>query len=394
MKVLRVISSMNPSHGGPCQGIRNVIPAMQRLGATNDVLCLDAPDAPYFRQDPFTIYALGDSKGPWAYNKHLLPWLEENMQNYDIVIVHGLWLYHGYAVYKTLRHKRRQKSAKVPKVFVMPHGMLDPYFQLSEGRKLKAIRNWLYWKIIEAKVVNEADGILFTCEEELKLARLPFSPYNPNRELNVGYGILKPKQFTSDMRQLLKQNFPQLLERPYLLFLSRVHEKKGVDILIEAYLKIKNQYVNPPRLVIAGPGVDSSFGKRLKATANGDNDIIFTGMLSGDLKWATFYGSDAFVLPSHQENFGIAVVEAMACGKAVLLSSKVNIWREIRQEGAGFIEDDNIYGVEKLLKSWYELSLQEKIDMGTRALDTYRRYFTVEEAAKRITKVLMTYAEK
>ena len=111
-----------------------------------------------------------------------MPWLLSNLRRFDTVIVHGLWFYHTYAVFKVLKNikKHKDKKLNVPKMFVMPHGMLDPYFQKTPGRKLKALHNWLYWKLIEGRILNEADGILFTCEKELNLAKETFSPYIQN----------------------------------------------------------------------------------------------------------------------------------------------------------------------------------------------------------------------
>ena len=123
-----------------------------------------------------------------------MPWLVENLERFDIIIVHALWVYHGYALRKAMRLATKKgkaagpKKTSLPKVYVMPHGMLDPYFQRADTRKLKAARNWLYWKLIESKLVNEAEGILFTCEAELLLAREPFRPYHPRKEMNIGYG--------------------------------------------------------------------------------------------------------------------------------------------------------------------------------------------------------------
>ncbi|WP_240768676.1 glycosyltransferase [Olivibacter sp. XZL3] len=383
MKILRVISSMNPTHGGPCQGIRNSVPALQSHGIENDVVSLDDPSAAYLGNDPFTIYALGNSRGPWAYNSKLLGWLTDNLSKYDAVIIHGLWLYHSYAAFKAVKVLRKAGSA-VPKVFIMPHGMLDPYFQKAEGRKLKALRNNLYWKLIESKVVNGVDGVLFTCEEELLLARTTFSAYHPKKELNVGYGIRKPKARTPEMHAALKERLGEVADRPYLLFLSRIHEKKGVDLLIKAYKSVAKTIEGQhkiPALVIAGPGLDTVFGKQMIELAASHASIVFPGMLSGDLKWAAFHYCEVFILPSHQENFGISVVEALACEKPVLITDKVNIWREIKSEGAGIIDKDTLDGIVTLLKEWILMDLAGKSFLTTRAYSAYEKYFTVEKAA-------------
>ncbi|WP_257668490.1 glycosyltransferase [Parapedobacter tibetensis] len=392
MRTLRIISSMDPRHGGPCQGIRNSIPALQQLGIENEVACLDDPQADFLGKDPFVIHALGQGKGSWAYQPGLERWLFDNIHHYDAVIIHGLWQYHSYASHKAItRYRRSNQNGHVPAIYVMPHGMLDPYFQQASGRRLKAIRNWLYWRLLEHKVINGADGLLFTCEAELQLAKLPFSPYRPKRELNIGYGITPPPLVIDEQaKQDFQRRFPQIQGKPFMLFLSRIHEKKGVDLLIKAYRELKKTTTQElPLLVVAGPGLETEFGQVVKQMAAEDTDIVFTGMLTGAVKWGAFRSCEAFVLPSHQENFGIAVVEALACGKPVLISKQVNIWKEIAQEGGGIVEEDSPNGVLRLFTAWSALRIEERTLMGERAKATYQKYFTTEQAAKRMADVLV-----
>jgi glycosyltransferase involved in cell wall biosynthesis len=379
---------MNPIKGGPSQGIRNSIPELLKLGVHNEVVCLDDSDSPYLFNSNFQIHAIGKAKGPWAYNNKLEEWLNRNISRFDVVIIHGIWLYHSFASIKTLKAHREKSKTKFPKVYVMPHGMLDPWFQNANGRRLKAIRNWLYWKIIESKVVNYADGLLFTSASELVLARQPFQPYHPKKELNVGYGIQAPPPLTSDMLDSYRSKFPELADSRYILFLSRIDIKKGVDILITAYLHLKNNGIQLPKLVIAGPGLDSSYGKQMINLAESDEDIIFPGMLSGEIKWASIYCSEAFILPSHQENFGISVVEALACGKPVLISDQVNIYSEICKGGGGIIGSDDFEGVQQIIKQWIDLSTEQKEEMSKHAKQIYFDNYAIEQAAKRLKETL------
>src|SRR5690606_26372536 len=196
----------------------------------------------------------------------------------------------------------------------------DPWFQRDKSRRLKAFRNEIYWRLTEKKTVNQADGLLFTCHQELLLARETFKGYKPKQELNVGYGIQAPPTYTE------KSMPPALADKPYWLFLSRIHPKKGVDLLIRAYDELCSQSSGVPDLVIAGPA-DSDYARQMIEIAEDNPKIHFAGMLQGDAKWGALYGCEAFILPSHQENFGIAVVEALACSKPVLISDQVNIWR-------------------------------------------------------------------
>jgi len=381
MKILRVIPSMDPEQGGPCQGIRNAIPAMRELGVQNEVVCFDPPDADYLDSDPFVIHTIGNGKTPWKYNARLIPWLTANFKNYDVVIVHALWLYHSYATIKAIK-SFRNANTNSPKVYLMPHGMLDPYFQKATTRKWKALRNEFYWKIIENKVINSADGILFTCEEELLLARTTFTQYRPRREINVGYGVQSPPAYHEEMKASLAQKLPKWNGKPYLLFLSRIHPKKGVDLLIEAYLKLEQEIEYLPQLIIAGPGLEQTYGKEMQVRASSSPNIFFSGMLSGAAKWGAFYEFDSYILGGHQENFGIAVVEALACAKPVLISNKVNIWREIIRENGGIVKNDSQKETYHLLEEWSSLPKNKKLSMSKSAQEVYTRSFTIEEAAK------------
>jgi glycosyltransferase involved in cell wall biosynthesis len=381
---------MNPTHGGPCQGIRNSIPALEKLGTHNEVVSLDDPKASFLGSDPFAIHAMGPASGPWGYGARLIPWLAEHANTFDVIIVHGLWQYYSHATGQAMQAIRRAKpGSEGPRWFVMPHGMLDPYFQAAPDRKLKAIRNYIYWKLIERKVVNNSDGLLFTCEAEMVLARKPYRPYHPKAELNVGYGIQAHPSFEPGMAKAFLVQCPAIANKPFVLFLSRVHEKKGVDLLINAYAKLPAD--NRPALVVAGPGMDSAYGKKIKdlTTALGlQDEVHFPGMLNGAAKWGAFYGCEAFILPSHQENFGIAVVEAMACGKPVLISSQVNIWKEIREENSGLVDDDTVDGAHRLLKQWVGTTDTAKKTMGDQARRTFEKLFAIDPAADRLIRAL------
>ncbi len=318
MTVLSVIASMDPTYGGPCQGIRNFIPEFARQGILNEVVCLD-PEGTLF-PDPFPIHTLGTNKNRWHYSSKLFPWLTGNLGRFDAVIVHGLWLYPGYALWKAIRLCNKQGQTPVPAYFVMPHGMLDPYFQKARDRRLKALRNQIYWQLIERKIIRDAKALLFTCEVELLLARESFPFYSPKQETCVGYGIAEPTVYDAKLQSLFPDTYLVLGKRSYLLYISRIHKKKGLDILLEAYAVMLEQHLSAPEatpmLVIAGPGIESTYGKKIKEWVGKrkvlKDKVIFTGMLTGDIKWSAFYNCEAFILPSHQENFGISVVEAIS----------------------------------------------------------------------------------
>ncbi|MGI4022364.1 MAG: glycosyltransferase [Janthinobacterium lividum] len=415
MKLLHITASMDPKLGGVSQALKTIIKGLNVYpNSQNEVVSFDDPNASFIRENPDQINALGSGKGPWFYNANYISWLVQNLSKFDVVILHGLWNYQGFGLIKALKQLKTKPfdsssdTSFSTKFYVMPHGMLDPYFQKASGRKLKAIRNWLYWKIIERKVVNQADGLLFTCEAELQLARKTFTPYLPVKELVVGLGVEEPPAYTESMREAFLNKCLGLDNQPYFLFISRIHEKKGVDLLVDAYYKtqqIKNldislakdaSFISPKhvfqKLVVAGPGLETAYGQKIKSLTSQfqspEKAVFSPGMLTGDVKWGSFYGCEAFVLPSHQENFGIAVVEALACGKPVLISNQVNIWTEIASSNAGIIADDTAAGTLELLKSWNKLSPEEKIEMGKNARKCYEKHFAMCPAANNLLKAI------
>jgi glycosyltransferase involved in cell wall biosynthesis len=153
--------------------------------------------------------------------------------------------------------------------------------------------------------------------------------------------------------------------------------------LIDAFLKLAARDPDLD-LVMAGPD-PQNWREELNLGAKAarlDHRIHWPGMLRGDAKWGAFQASEAFVLPSHQENFGIAVAEALACGKPVLLSDKVNIAAEIAADGAGLMELDTPAGTERLLQRWIEMPQAERQAMAARALECFHKRYDMRENAK------------
>ena len=387
MKILRVISSMHPSNGGPCQGIRNAIPYFQKAGISTEVVCMDDENSDYSITDNFTIYKIGNGKTSYQYQPKLLEWLKNNILNYDFVIVHGLWQYHNYAVQKIIKLLKKQ-NLKIPKVIVMPHGMLDPYFQKAADRKWKALRNELVWSFIEKKCINQADAVFYTCEEEMRLAATTFKNYKPKKTFNVGYGIQMPPENNIVLKEEFYKSCPTAEGKKYFLFLSRIHEKKGVDLLIKAYNELCQEGSGFPDLVIAGP-TESDYAKEMMQLASHNPKIHFPGMLSGKSKWGAFYNCEAYFLPSHQENFGIAIVEAMACKKPVLITKNVNIWNEIHVGGGGWVINlDENNELRNTLSEIVEQSDENLEIKGLKAFETYLDKFDIEICANKFIQTL------
>ena len=379
MRILRSIHSVNPSGGGPIEGIKQVARIHQAAGHGTEIVSLDGPDDAWVRDCPVKVHAMGPGRTGYGYSGRLVPWLSEHRKDYDAVIVSGLWQYSGFGVWRALR------GTDTP-YFVFPHGMLDPWFKRAYPRK--HLKKWLYWPWADYRMLRDARAVLFTSEEERRAARESFWLYRCT-EVVVNYGIAGPTGDADAQTQAVLRHFPELTGKRILLFLSRIQEKKGCDLLIHAFAKVASR--DPTlRLVLAGPD-QTGWATELRALAEklGIADrIVWTGMVAGDLKWGMLRLAEAFVLPSHQENFGIAVAEALACGTPVLISNKVNIWREIEQDHAGFVDEDDLPGTARLLEKWLGTSPEEKARMRTNAGQCFQSRFEVRGAAESLIAVI------
>ncbi|MFP5228961.1 MAG: glycosyltransferase [Acidobacteriota bacterium] len=113
-------------------------------------------------------------------------------------------------------------------------------------------------------------------------------------------------------------------------------------------------------------------------------------MIAGDVKWGALRSAEAFILPSHRENFGLVLAESLAAGRPVLTTNKVNVWREIRDDGAGLIEDDTLEGTLRLLRNWLGKTAAEREVMTSRANPCFASRFTMQKGAQTIQQLLET----
>ena len=389
MTLLQIIATMNPAQGGPQENLTQISRALARLGHVTDIATLDAPTSTW-GSELGEVFRFGPARlGNYGYSESLHRWLRESAARYDGVIVHGLWQYHGLACWRALAGSGVRSG--VP-YYVFSHGMLDPWFR--RRFPLKHLKKQLYWNCAEYRVLRDAKAVLFTCEEERLLARQSFSRYQVN-EAVVGCGIREPEGDASEQRESFWQQFPRLRDKRLLLFLGRLHPKKGCENLLEALAEAAPL---DPRLHLAmvGPG-DETYVAALtnQAARLGIADrICWAGMLRGDAKWGAFRASEAFVLPSHQENFGISVAEALACGVPVLISNKVNIWREIEAGHAGLVEDDTAAGTTRLLKNWLCMPASQRERMASLAQTCFRTHFHIDATTRRLLDTLEPMARK
>ncbi len=313
----------------------------------------------------------------WARSRPMAVALRRAIPKADIVHIHSLYLYHNLVA------GRICKRSKVPYI-VRPHGTLDPYLYHHHR-----FRKFIMEIFFQNKVLRNAAAIHFTTEEESHLAK-PYVQGTPGFIVSNGVNIEDYDSNTSI--DSFRAQFPETAQKRIVLFLGRLNFKKGLDILLPAFADVARQYPDL-HLVIAGP--DDGMEKKVRDWIDNlglIDDTTLTGMLTGKDIVAAYKSADVFVLPSYTENFGIAVVEAMACSIPVLISNRVNIWREVSEARAGLISEANIESFTKSLS----LALRESTDliaMGERAKILATTQYNWSSVGKSLEKVYSSIIE-
>ncbi len=257
----------------------------------------------------------------WGFSMLLGRALRKAIREYDIVHVHSLYVFHNVVA----AHYCRKYN--VP-YLIRPHGTLDPFIY-----KRHRLRKSLMELLFERRNIKHAAAIHFTTEDE-KILAAPYIFHTPGIVLPLG---LELSEYESVLeRGTFRSQYPETIGKKIILFFGRLNFKKGLDILVKAFGEVAKKR-DDVYLVLAGPD-NEGYGEKVRYWLNCEGVLdraTFTGMLTGKDKLSVLRDADVFVLPSYTENFGISVIEAMACGVPVVISDKVNIFREVAASGAG-----------------------------------------------------------
>lgn len=336
MRILHVIPGIDPGFGGPAKACRELCRALAGRGHSVEIVTTDASSNRGRLVVPRSRPVLEHGFRIWHYP--LLFWrygpslplfrgLKQAIRRADIIHIHSLYVFSTAAAAFWCR--------QLGKPYLMrPHGSLDPYL-----RRRNAVMKNLYMNLIERSNLDGAAAIHFTTEEERDLVA-DLGLRSP--PLVVPNGLNTEEYRFLPSRELFLERYPHLRGKRLLLYLGRINFKKGFEVLIPSVQHLLKERPNL-HLIIVGP--DDGFGevvRRLITQSGIVPHVTFTGMLSGSDKLAAFAAAELFVLPSYSENFGIAVIEALACGLPVCISDRVNIWREVVQAGAGLASPPEI----------------------------------------------------
>jgi glycosyltransferase involved in cell wall biosynthesis len=344
MRVLHVISGLDPVLGGPVTVLTGMAAAQAAAGL--DVTVLSPWHERGTRQHDEVAAALhargvktrlfGPVRQRRGVHPEMTAIVRDAVAAADVVHIHAVW--------EEIQHAAARAAAArgAPYLFT-PHGMLDPW-NLSNGRWKKR----LYLALRLRRDLNGAAAIhAGTPVEADGFARLRLKPPR----------VVEP--FGLDLREFedlpargeFHRAHPELGDAPYVLYLGRLHRGKGLELLIPAFAQAAPSQT---RLMIAGPD-SANFKSELDAmiaTAGVADRVLFTGMLRGRDRLAALAGAELLALPSFHENFGMAVVESLAASRPVLVSDQVQLWREITDAGVGGVCKTTVESTAAALRQW------------------------------------------
>jgi glycosyltransferase involved in cell wall biosynthesis len=376
MRVLHVIPYMHPRAGGPPVVVEQLVREIAKYGHTSEIistpLYCDADYGGYLQ----LLNQIAPTSFLTSYSR-LTPLSAKDREivyrgiaNADIVHVHTLWSRINVAV--------RTVCVREGKPYViMPHGMLDPY-----SLSVKGLRKQIYFRLVERRNLVDARRVIYTTDEEARLAEARFTPM---RRVVIPLGGDAPGERAAPLAKAFWERYARTRGRRQILFLGRLHYKKGLDRVLAVLPSVVRAIPNA-LLTIVGEGEDSFVQevRRYISDKGLEEYVLMTGRLDGEEKWQAYASADVFVLPSRQENFAISVAEAMHMGIPVIVSRKVNTWPIVQEAGAGVVVDEtNIEGQLESAMCWLLSDYDRIKKMGSAGRNFATRELTWKTAAKR-----------
>ena len=376
MRILHCVASLAPRHGGPTVAVLGMVRAQRELGIDAVILSsdddvggrLDVPLRQWTQREGVPVLFLPRVEARqhtlvgFTYTPEYPRWMRKHVREYDFVHVHTVFSHPANTAMQACRR------AGVP-YCVRPLGQLC-HWSLQQRRLVKQIQLALWTR----RNINAASFI--HCTASMEARETASEGFRSPCEV-LPHGILMPPRF-ADAREALRKLLNAPSDRPVVVFMSRVHPKKGIELLLEASARLPSSF----DLAIVGTG-DAAYlaGLQEKAAATLPGRVHWLGFKEGDDKWRVLQGADVFVLPSHSENFGIAVLEAIACGVPVVISDQVALEDEVKKHALGRVVP---LDAEKLSHAMQELlvSPAERAEISSRAIATAEECFSWPAAAR------------
>lgn len=317
MRILHLIATLSAESGGPAIACLKMADAIIEKGHSADIFTTDwrmpGGQTDLGRVSPHDNVFSFPTAFPhfWKRSPAMAAALAARVADYDLLHIHSLYLFHNMVGPAAARRAGKP-------YIIRPHGLLDPFIWHRHR-----LRKSLMEIAFQNKALRGAAAVHYTSADEMRISQ-PHACGAPGVVIPLGVDLptLHPTPIQKADR---------------ILFLSRLHAKKGLDLLIPAFAQVKQRRPNV-ELVIAGPDDGALKPTRDLVAKHGlESSVSFPGMLSGDAKARAFEQASLFVLPSYSENFGIALAEAMAAGLPVVTTDKVNIHDAVSDAEAGLV---------------------------------------------------------
>jgi glycosyltransferase involved in cell wall biosynthesis len=385
IKILKIITTLNPKSGGPQATIIQNSNNLCNNGFSVDILTSDKKNFIKRADHKFKIIKLNTDSKPYNFSFKIIKWIINNKKNYDFFIIHGLWEFNSLLARIFIKKN----------YFVVTHGQLDPYFNTLTFKKIK---KQIYWYLIEHQNLINSKGILVSGKSEIKMIKNSFVNTDNIKLLDVGYSnYLIPKMIQKKhYNKTFYKNFPILKNKKFILFIGRINHKKGLDILVDAILKV-NDLKNFYFLFAGFDNFKDDYVRNILKTINANiilqQRVVISKFLEKDLKIAALSLCSATILPSRGENFGVSVVESLMFSKPPLITNKVGIFHEIIKYKAGLICKSNRLSITTMIQKFINLKKNELSKYQKNSFKCYQNIFNINEKNNNNLKIL-NYAHK
>ncbi len=387
MKILHMVPLINASVGGPSVSVTRLATEQAKLGHEVTLACLDydhlgpqvpAPGVRLLSQKGNFLAVHGRG---WSPSFRRL--LREEARRHDVVHDHGLWMWPN-------KYARCAANEAGKPLVISPRGMLEGW---SLGRSVG--RKFVAWHLFEKKNLESAALFHATSESEAEAIatalriKMKIKIKEP-RIVVAPNGVDVPERIPG--REVVEQKFPRLKGKEWVLFMSRIHPKKGIDVLLEAWkeqMTALGQVEGGRRevmLVIAGAdliGYGAEVERMIREKGLGET-VLMTGHVDGELREALLGNAKLFVLPSYSENFGLVIAESLARGRPVITTTGTP-WKELKEWGAGWWVEPNQESVTRAMGEALTKTDAELDEMGRKGKKMVGERFSWKGAAEKVT---------